>query len=49
MKPDIPQDQLDRIQPIVDPLLADLRRLSRQLTSQSEPALVYPLEPERAE
>ena len=46
MKPDIPQDQLERIQPIVDQLLADLGRLAEKLPPQSDSALVYPVENE---
>ena len=39
--PDIPADQLQRIQPIVEPLLADIRARASDLTGQSELALVY--------
>ena len=39
--PEIPADQLQRIQPIVEPLLADLRARTCDLTGQSELALVY--------
>lgn len=39
--PDIPPDQLDRILPIVEPLLADLRRLAQELSPGSDLALVY--------
>lgn len=40
-KLDIPPDQLERILPVVEPLLADLRERSRILTPLSESALVY--------
>ena len=46
MKPDIPQEQLDRIQPIVEQLLADLRRRTQELPPVSEPALIYEARPE---
>ena len=40
-KPDIPPDQIDRILPVVEALLADLRRLTQDLPPQADPALVY--------
>jgi hypothetical protein len=43
MHPDIPPDQLERIQPIVAPLLEDIRRLARELPDDADSALVYPL------
>lgn len=49
MKPDIPQDQLDRIEPILETLLADLRRLTQNLPAETDSALVYQLEPEAGE
>lgn len=39
--PDIPADQLQRIQPIVEPLLADIRARADDFNGQSELALVY--------
>ncbi len=44
MNLDIPTEQLERIQATVEPLLADLRRLKRDLSPQSDLALVYSLE-----
>ena len=41
LKPEIPPEQLQRIEPIVEPLLADLRSRALKLTPQSDPALVY--------
>jgi hypothetical protein len=41
LKPDIPQDQLERIQPIVEQLLAELHRLAAGLGPQSDLALIY--------
>jgi hypothetical protein len=46
LQPDIPPDQLERIQAIVDPLLADLRRLTKDLPPRSDLALVYELDAE---
>jgi len=40
-KPDIPPDQIDRILPIVEPLLADLRRLTHDLPPDFDLAVVY--------
>lgn len=48
-KPDIPPDQLDRIQPIAEALLADLRRLTADLSSGSDLALVYHPDDEAAQ
>ena len=42
---DIPKDQLERIEPIVDSVLAELRRQTRILPCQTESALVYELGP----
>ncbi len=41
MRPEIPKDQLERIEPIVDSLLADLRRRTLSLPPEAEPALTY--------
>jgi hypothetical protein len=46
--PDIPAEQLQRIQPVVEPLLADLRDRARELTPQSELALIYQLDASEA-
>ncbi len=46
MRPDIPKDQLERIEPIVDALLADLRRRTLSLPPEAEPALTYELQAE---
>ena len=46
MNPDIPTEQLERIQPIVEPLLRDLRRRTQDLSPQSDSALVYAVEAE---
>jgi hypothetical protein len=43
LKPEIPVDQIEAIQPILDPLLARLRTQAEQLPLQSDSALVYPL------
>lgn len=45
--PEIPKDQLERIEPIVDSLLADLRRRTRTLPCETASALVYELETEQ--
>ena len=45
----IPQDQLDRIQPVVDALLEELRRRSLQLTGANATAVDYQLINEDAE
>jgi len=45
----IPQDQLDRIQPVVDALLEELRRHSQKLTGANAPAVDYHLIKEDAE
>jgi hypothetical protein len=41
---EIPKDQLERIEPIVDSLLDELRRRTRTLPSETASALVYELE-----
>jgi len=41
MHPAIPQEQLDRIQPIVDELSAGVRRLIAELPLEAESALVF--------
>ena len=38
---DIPQEQMDRIQPIVDELSAGLRRLTAELPFDAESAVVF--------
>lgn len=48
-KPAIPPDQLDRILPIVEPLLADLRGLTQDLPPGSDLALVYHPDDEAAQ
>jgi len=45
----IPQDQLDRIQPTVDTLLEELRRLTPHLTGANAPAVDYQLLKEDSE
>jgi hypothetical protein len=45
--PEIPKDQLERIEPIVDSLLAELRLRTRTLPCQTASALVYELETEQ--
>lgn len=42
----IPDDQLERIQPIVDALLAKLRTLAERLPANTESALVFELDAE---
>jgi hypothetical protein len=44
---EIPKEQLERIEPIVDSLLAELRRRTRTLPCQTASALVYELETEQ--
>jgi hypothetical protein len=46
LKLDIPPEQLARIQPRVDQLLAHLRLAVQELPAESDSALVYPVEPE---
>jgi hypothetical protein len=43
LKTDIPQDQIDLITPILEPLLARLRRQIERLPPQADSALVYSL------
>ena len=43
LKPDIPPDQLQTLQAIVEPLLARLRAHVEKLPPQADSALVYPL------
>ena len=47
ISPEIPKEQLERIDPIVDSLLAELRQRTRTLPCQSASALVYELETEQ--
>jgi hypothetical protein len=44
MQPDIPQDQLDRITPLVDDLRASLARLTSALPITAESALSFDAE-----
>jgi len=46
LKPDIPHEQLERIQPLVDQLLAQVRRQALSLPPDADSALVYELKPE---
>jgi len=46
-QPDIPQDQLDRIQPMVDRVLSPFRQLETTLPLELESALNYTLEDNR--
>jgi hypothetical protein len=41
LKPDIPQDQLDLIRPILETLLGRLRSQVQNLPPQADSALVY--------
>jgi hypothetical protein len=43
---DIPEDQLQRIQPVLDRLLTDLRGYTRDLAPSAGPATDYRLEAE---
>jgi hypothetical protein len=45
--PEIPKEQLERIEPIVDSLLAQLRQRTGTLPCESASALVYELETEQ--
>jgi hypothetical protein len=49
LKPEIPQDQLDLIQPILEPLLARLRSQLQDLPPQADSALVYLMAPAHGE
>jgi len=49
LKPEIPPEQLERIQPLVDQLLAPLRRQTLQLPSDADSALDYHPELEEQE
>jgi len=49
LRPDIPKDQLERIEPIVDSVLAALRRRTQSLSPQTGSALVYQLHDQAAE
>jgi hypothetical protein len=42
---DIPSEQIERLQPVVDALLADLRKNTHELTPDIDLALAYRLEP----
>ena len=44
---EIPKDQLERIEPLVDSLLAGLRRRTGTLPCETASALVYELETEQ--
>ncbi len=46
LKPDIPPEQLERIQPLVDQLLTLLRRQALTLPPDADSALIYQPEPE---
>jgi len=43
---DIPKDQMEKIEPIVDSLLAELRRRTADLPPDADSALVYQLDAE---
>jgi hypothetical protein len=43
LKPDIPADQLEKIRPVLDPLLARLRAQTEKLPPQAESALAFAL------
>ncbi len=49
MTPEIPPAELDRLQPLVDRLLDELRQRTQDLAPESESALTYnlPREPSR--
>ena len=49
ISPEIPKDQLERIEPIVDAVLAELRLRTRELPPDAGSALEYRLEAEAAE
>ena len=46
MSTDIPKDQLEKIEPIVDSLLTELRRRTEHLPPDADSALVYELQAE---
>jgi hypothetical protein len=41
LKSEIPEDQIETIRPILDPLLARLRSQAEKLPAQADSALVY--------
>jgi hypothetical protein len=47
--PPVPDEQLKRIQPGVDDLLAKLRALADRLPPNTDSALVFQLDPEESE
>ena len=46
LKPDIPQDQIDAIRPILEPLLLRLHKQLEKLPEQACSALLYDLTPD---
>ena len=46
LKPDIPQDQIEAIRPILAPLLLRLHKQLEKLPDQADSALVYCLAPD---
>jgi hypothetical protein len=47
MQPGIPKDQIDRLEPIVETLLNQLRHLTSRLPCETASALDYAIEPEQ--
>jgi hypothetical protein len=41
MLPEIPPDQLERIRPVVAPVLEEVRRLAHELPDDADSALIY--------
>jgi len=41
LKPEVPPDQLERIQPILEPLLARLHAKARELSPDADSALTF--------
>ena len=48
LKPDIPTDQLEALRPILEPVLARLRKQAEKLPPQADSALVYLLAADQA-
>lgn len=46
MQTDIPKDQLERVQPVVDGVIADLRARAGGLTGENSSALIYVVDAE---
>lgn len=45
VNPDIPREEIERLQPVVDAVLAELRQRTGRLTPQDVMSLTYDLDP----